>query len=177
MNNWLTVCDVVPFSIQHASIRASDARSCVLHRGCTVTADTLYSTLLHQSSGYLLSSILFQYVGDSPLQFNCTLLCCEPCSTPFHPAPPSWTPDLRPSLVNTGTSLRPLLISSQIRAAGLDEGRYQAAERRGLLGQLCRCHSSPTTSWDNIRQGLNQQTGLTLCDQVGYLQLCGEGSI
>lgn len=50
-----------------------------------------------------------------PEQYHCTLLCCEPCSTSLPPTPLSWTPDFKPSPVNTGTLLWLLLISFQIR--------------------------------------------------------------
>lgn len=112
--------------------------------------------------------------------YNSTVLFlgCEPCSTSLHPTPPSWTPDLKPSPVNTSTSLWLLLISFQIRSEwrGSEERCYQTVERRGPVGRRCS-HLSPATRWDNIRQGLNQQTGLTLGDHAGYLQLCGERSI
>lgn len=55
-------------------------------------------------------------------------------------------------------------LPDQIGVAGSEERCYQAAKRRGPLRPR-RCHCSPATSWDNIRQGLNQQTGLTLRDQ------------
>lgn len=64
-------------------------------------------------------------------------------------------------------------LSDQIGVVGSEERCYQTAERGGPLGACCR-RLSLVTSRDNIRQGLNQQTRMTLGDQAGYLQLCRE---
>lgn len=119
--------------------------------------------------------LLFQTVGWDTLETSHN---SSTALYPVHPTLPSWMQELKPSPINTCTSLWLLLISFQIRSE-------RRAPRRGVIRQLNRearsarrcSHLSPATSCDNIRQGLNQQTGLTLGDQAGYLQLCGERSI
>lgn len=120
-------------------------------RVCIITASVLISECcvcvlnsVQFSQFYGLLEAVFTNISNSWLRYFGDSSPPEPCSTPLHPTPPSWLPDLK-NLLGKHRYLAAAAshqLSDQIGVASSEERCYLNGERRGRPQR--RSHLSPS---------------------------------